>query len=220
VLIDRSRVEITLQEGFVYIKVAVCLLGCFFCTAIRTWAQDFNKVDVFTGYSYVRAHPANETDQPSVIFAPSPLPNFNMHGGDGSIAYNFDRFNRCVSGVFDFSGYRTSQESALVPGWRSNMYTFLAGPRISFRNSSRFTPFTQVLFGAGASTSGLYFQSNQTVFAMTVGGGIDYRLNHRLSLRPMQVDYMLTHFKEGEDFYKRPIQNNLKVGVGLVFHFL
>jgi hypothetical protein len=99
------------------------------------------------------------------------------------------------------------------------MYTFLAGPKVSFRSASRFTPFTQVLFGAATSTSGLYFQTNQTVFAMTVGGGIDYRLNRRLSLRPVQADYMLTHFKEGEDLYKRPVQNNFKVGVGIILHF-
>lgn len=213
---DSQRAETTLQEGFVNTKVVVCLFAWFFCTAVAVRAQDFNKIDVFTGFSYVRAHPANETDEPTVTNVPSPLPNFNMFGGDGSVAYNFNRF---IGGVFDFSGYRTSQESAEYPDWRSNMYTFLAGPRFSYRSASRFTPFTQILLGAATSTSGLYFQSNQTEFAMTVGGGVDFRVNHRLSLRPLQVDYMLTHFKENEDLYKRNVQNNLKVGVGIVFHF-
>lgn len=196
-------------------KVVVCLLACLFGGAFGAWAQDFNKIDIYTGYSYVRAHPSNTPDS-AIIFVPSPLPNFNMHGGDGSFAYNYNRF---VSGVFDFSGYRTSQESALYPGWRSNMYTFMAGPKFSLRSSSRFTPFTQVLFGAAAATSGLYFHPNQSEFAMTVGGGIDWRLNHRLSLRPVQADYLLTHFQESEDLRARRVQNNFRVGFGVVLHF-
>jgi hypothetical protein len=36
---------------------------------------------------------------------------------------------------------------------------------------------------------------NQTDFAMTVGGGVDYRLS-RLSLRPIEADYLMTRFKE------------------------
>jgi Outer membrane protein beta-barrel domain len=196
-------------------KVFVCLLGCFL-SALPACAQNFNRIDIYTGYSYVRAHPANETDEPTVKFVPSPLPNFNLHGGEGSLTYNFNKY---VGGVLDFAGYQSSKLSALYPWQHGNMYTYLAGPRFSYRSSSRFTPYAQVLFGPAVTRSRLYFEQNQTEFAMTIGEGMDFRVNRRLSLRPFEADYLLTHFKEDDDFFTRRVQNNLRLGVGLVFHF-
>lgn len=197
------------------IKVVVCLFVCSFGAAFVTRAQDVNKFDVFAGYSYVRANPVNQPI-PAIVTVPSSLPSFNMHGGDGSLAYNF---NKNVSGVFDFAGYRSSSFYAPFPWIHGNMYTFLAGPKFSFPNSSRFTPFTQVLFGAAATTSRLYLTQNQTEFAMTLGGGIDFRLNHRFSLRPLQADYLLTHLKELDEFNPRRVQSNVRLGTGVVLHF-
>jgi hypothetical protein len=197
------------------IKVMVCLLGCFLCAGVATQAQDFNRIDVFTGYSYARANPTGQPD-PRFPEAPVSLPSFNMDGGDGSIAYNFkDR----ISGVFDFAGYRTSRLTALLPNYHGNMYTFLAGPKYSFRNATRFTPFSQLLLGAAHTDSGTYLEPNQTEFAMTIGAGFDVRLNHRFSLRPLQADYLVTHFRENDQLAPKRWQNNVRLGVGFVMHF-
>jgi outer membrane immunogenic protein len=195
-------------------RVVVCLLVCFFGSAFLTRAQDVTKFDAFAGYSYVRANPAN---QPNPLISPRPvdLPSFNMHGGGGSLAYNFhDR----ISGVFDFERYQTSRLSELTGKLHGSMSTFLAGPKLSFRNATRFTPFTQVLVGAAHSDSFAYFTGPQSAFAMAVGGGFDVRLSHRFSLRPLQADYLLTQFKETIDPEKR-WQNNVRIGVGAVVHF-
>src|SRR5882724_12049700 len=100
------------------------------------------------------------------------------------------------------------------------MWTYLFGPRVNYRHLGRITPFGQTLFGIAHTTSDVYLLGhNQTDFAMTVGVGFDYRLSHRLSLRPIQVDYLLTRFKEFAGTSNRPTQGNLRLSTGLVFHF-
>jgi hypothetical protein len=52
---------------------------------------------------------------------------------------------------------------------------------------------------------------------MAIGGGVDYRLTNRFSLRPLQVDYLLTRFNEGTP--NNQSQNNLRASTGIVIHF-
>lgn len=58
------------------------------------------------------------------------------------------------------------------------------------------------------------------VFTMTAGGGLDYRLNHRLALRLFQAEYLLTRF----DNPTSPTnatgwQSNMRLSAGVVFRF-
>ena len=190
-------------------KVVVCLvLGFLSFLAGSGRGQDSSRFDLFTGYSYVRANPSGSTG----------LPSFNMNGGEASLGY---RLNSWFSGVFDFAGYRTSRLVSNEPEFfKGNMYTYLLGPRVSYRHLGRITPFGQTLFGIAHTTSDTYLLGhNQTDFAMTVGGGFDYALSRRLSLRPIQADYLLTRFKENSETSGRSTQNNVRLSTGLVFHF-
>jgi hypothetical protein len=191
------------------IKVVVCLLGFLSVLGATARGQEFSKFDLFAGYSYVRANPNGPT-----------LPSFNMNGGEASLAYNA---NSWLSGVVDFAGYRTSRLTFLEPrDFKGNMYTYLFGPRISYRHLGRFTPFGQTLFGVAHALNGTYLNGKQTDFAMTVGGGFDFRLSQRVSIRPIQADYLLTHFSEFESFQmntSNSTQNNVRVSTGAVFHF-
>jgi len=190
-------------------RVVVCLFGFLSFLVTTVSGQDYSKFDLFAGYSYVRANPSGTT-----------LPSFNMNGGEASLAYNA---NNWLSGVVDFAGYRTSRLTSLEPAdFKGNMFTYLFGPRISYRHLGRFTPFAQTLFGVAHAVNGTYLNGNQTDFAMTVGGGFDYRLSRRLSIRPIQADYLLTHFNEFESFQlntSNSTQNNVRLSTGLVFHF-
>lgn len=192
-------------------KVVVCLLGflSFFAAAGR--GQEYSKFDLFGGYSYVRANPSGD----------SGLSSFNMNGGEASLAYNI---NSWLSGVIDAGGYRASRDVTQFFGGlpftardKGNTWTYLFGPRISYRHLGRITPFAQALFGIAKVTPGV-FGAQQTDFAMTIGGGFDYRLARRLSIRPIQADYLLTRFKDS-DASSRPTENNLRLSTGLVFHF-
>lgn len=186
------------------LRVVVSLLGFASLFAVATQAQEERKtIDVFAGYSYVRANPAT-----------SGTDGFNLHGGSASVAYNF---NNWLSGVADFGGYTNSN----ILGSRTSgtLSTYLFGPRVSYRRFNRITPFGEVLFGV-AHTGATFLNTNnsQNAFAMTVGGGVDYRLSSHFSLRPAKVDYLLTRFNEFSNFNTQT-QNNLRVSTGIVFRF-
>ncbi len=183
--------------------VVVCLLAFVSLFAGATYAQDVPKFDLFTGYSYVRANPST-----------AGIDSFNLHGGSASLAYNA---NHWLSAVADFGGYHAN--NILGNGVDGTLSTYLFGPRVSYRRSERITPFGQVLFGVAhiGGHDGLAFSSSNNSFAMTVCVAVDVRVSHRFSLRPVQVDYLLTRFNEFGLGAQN--QNNLRVSTGVVFHF-
>lgn len=184
-------------------KVLVCLLAFSSLFGAAAYAQDAPKFDLFAGYSYVRENPHT-----------AGIDSFNLHGGSASLAYNT---NNWLSAVADFGGYHAN--NILGTGVDGTLSTYLFGPRVSYRRDSRVTPFGQVLFGLAhiGASNGLGFSSSNNSFAMTVGGGVDLKLSNRFSVRPVQVEYLLTHFNELSLGAQN--QNNLRVSTGIVFHF-
>jgi outer membrane immunogenic protein len=189
-------------------KFLVCLFILISLSAVSLFAtpanaQDVPKFDIFAGYSYVRENPAT-----------SGIDGFSLNGGSASIAYNA---NHWLSAVADFGGYHSN--NILGTGVDGTLSTYLFGPRVSFRRDSRITPFGQVLFGVAhiGGSNGLAFSTSNNSFAMTIGGGVDYKISHRFSIRPVQVEYLLTRFNELG--MGAQTQNNLRVSTGAVFHF-
>src|SRR5260370_12816907 len=163
-------------------KVLVCLLAFSSLFGAAAYAQDVPKFDLFAGYSYVRENPHT-----------AGIDSFNLHGGSASFAYNA---NNWLSAVADFGGYHAN--NILGTGVDGTLSTYLFGPRVSYRHSERVTPFGQVLFGDAhiGGHNGLAFSSSNNSFAMAIGGGVDVKVSHRFSLRPLQVDYLLHRFNE------------------------
>jgi opacity protein-like surface antigen len=185
------------------LRVLVSLFAFAFLFGAAAQAQERQTIDVFAGYSYVRANPST-----------SGVDGFSLNGGSASVAYNF---NNWLSGVADLGGYNNS--NVLGSGVNSTLSTYLFGPRVSIRRFSRVTPFAEVLFGvAHTGSTFLNTTNSQTPFAMTVGGGLDYRLSNHLSLRAAKVDYLLTRFSE-VNTSEQQTQNNLRVSTGIVFRF-
>ncbi|HVA95884.1 MAG TPA: PKD domain-containing protein [Candidatus Dormibacteraeota bacterium] len=185
------------------------------------------KVELFMGYSYWRAVPESTGNRIDA-----------MHGGSASLAYNL---NSHFGLVFDFAGFRADSLLFNSPGAgftptrvvdvNGDVFTFLFGPRVSFRNHGRLTPFLQVLAGAARASEvrvdGCNFPiysctplPEETAFALTAGGGLDYRLNRRIALRLIQVEYFPTHFQDptslGGD---KGWQSNVRLSAGIVFRF-
>jgi len=186
------------------LKLWVSLLAVLSLSAVSAYAQETApKVDVFAGYSYVQANPGvTGTD------------SFHLHGGNANVAYNIT--NR-LGGVADFGGYTNG--NILSPGRSGTFSTYLFGPRVSYRHYSRITPFGQVLFGvAHADAASFRTTATQNAFAMTAGGGVDYKLFDHFSIRPFQTEYLLTRFHEGTLPGTRT-QNNFRVSTGFVFRF-
>lgn len=147
-------------------------------------------------------------------------PPLNANGGSLQFAYNF---NRWVSGVAEVGAARLSSFAddtdfpASSPE-RNTIVTYIAGPRLTFRRP-RIAPYVQALFG-GASVLGSSLIGNRAPagFAMTAGGGLDVKLNRRVTLRALQVEYFSTiidNFRlEGDKW-----QIALRASAGIVFTF-
>jgi outer membrane protein OmpA-like peptidoglycan-associated protein/opacity protein-like surface antigen len=185
------------------------------------------KVELFMGYSYWRSVPDSTGNRID-----------GMNGGSASLAYNF---NRHVGLVADFAGFRIDSLEFSSPGAgfspsrnvnaQSTVFTVMFGPRVSFRDHGKFTPFLQVLGGVAHADDVTLDGCNvpiyacvplpkQTVFTMTAGGGVDYRLNHRLALRLFQAEFLLTRFQDPTSFTGADgWQSNVRLSTGLVFRF-
>jgi hypothetical protein len=98
-------------------------------------------------------------------------------------------------------------------------WAYLFGPRASLtKRLSRIVPALRCLLG-GVNVAGIIksrllpdilgarVTGGQNVFAAAVGRTLDIRLNRRLTLRPIQANYLLTS------------QNNFRFGPGIIFCF-
>ena len=183
-------------------KAVVCLLALFSFGGLSVRAQESSRINVFLGYSYVQAN-ASTTG----------LDSFHLNGGSASTVYNFTSW---LGGVADFGGYTSGNIGRSGAG--GTLSTYLFGPRVSYRHFGRVTPFGQVLFGvARTNASAFETPAAQNAFAMIAGGGVDYKLAEHFSLRPMQVDYLMTRFPETTS--GNQTQNNLRVSTGVVLRF-
>lgn len=185
------------------------------------------KAELFLGYSRFGTFSNNTVAGNRMV---------GLNGGSASIAFNFNRYLGLVG---DFGFYDNSQlqltgngiNQPIVEKATGNAYTYLFGPRLSYRNETRFTPFVQVLAGGvhaspatvtncvGGACTLLPVQNS---FALTGGGGLDIRLTHRVSIRAVQAEYMLTRFSgvaNGVDTGVSASQNDLRLSSGLLFGF-
>ena len=183
-------------------KLLVSLLAfaAFFGTSAK--AQDESKIDLFAGYSYVRANPST-----------TGASSFSLNGGSASIDYKFKPW---LSAVADFGGY--TNLNLFNAGSNGTASTYLFGPRVYLHHIWRIHPFAEALLGAAHGDANLFATVNShNAFAAAIGGGFDYRISHRFSLRPLDVEYLPTRFPEVAA--GRQTQNNLRASTGIVFHF-
>ncbi|HKF55243.1 MAG TPA: outer membrane beta-barrel protein [Blastocatellia bacterium] len=205
--------------------MAAGLVSIACIAAMPAMAQDEPKAEVSGGFSYFHAGRGG-----------------NLYGWDGSVAGNL---NNWLGIVGEFSGHYQSNSSSvsfpivtrrvavLAPGpigtfttrADQNIYTFLFGPRFSYRKDKRLTPFAHVLPGfarshvdgfvmvpPGLGIADFSFSDSATAFAMAIGGGLDIRLSRSWAFRAIQADYVLTHFA-GQT------QNNARITTGIVYRF-
>ena len=131
----------------------------------------------------------------------------------------------------DFSGHY-GHETSIPGGPRLNQshHAFLFGPRFTHRSSSKCSVFAHGLFGGvrGRAESAS-IAATETAFGAALGGGVDVGFNDRVALRVVQVDYLLTRFKEGNGIAcialvgvpcPSPVtrtQGNARISFGVVF---
>lgn len=137
------------------------------------------------------------------------------NGGSGYVEYNLDKIFGLVA---DFGGYANTRS-----GINDKALTYMFGPRFNWRHS-RLSPYAQFLFGGGYAWSGPNSNSNtQNAFATASGGGLDYNLNKRIAIKPIQVEYVMTQFNSaalgGSTKSFGNHQNDIRYSAGVVFRF-
>jgi hypothetical protein len=179
------------------------------------------RVEWFLGYSYLRAVPAPAAGNRLVW----------LNGGSTSLAFNFNRHWGLVG---DFGGFNDTQllesggNPSVVANSSGKAFTYLLGPRFSFRNNERITPFAQVLFG-DIHAGGVTLSSNCTglgctplpaenSFALTAGGGLDINVHRHFAIRILQAEYLMTRFANVSTGASAS-QNDIRLSAGLVFRF-
>ena len=126
-------------------KRTTLFLTFFGAAAVAAVAQETAPTpaaEVGLNYSFTRFNPAG-------------VPSFTSSGGSGTFQYNF---NSMLGVVADLGGYHNSADTNFNP----TTFTYLLGPRLSLRKTSRFTPYVQALFG-GAHVSKPNFRKRATL---------------------------------------------------------
>lgn len=205
------------------------VFGVFFLCTTFVFGQD--RLELSGVYSYLHFDPT--------VTGTGAL-DFNA-GGGGGLALNF----LAIFGLkAEFVSYasttftKTYPVAVPLPGGtipagtyqaHGNLYTALAGPEIRIP-IPKVKPFGEVLFGISGSNG--YTNLNKAVvaaggaslnirgehpFTMALGGGVDISVSRRLSIRPIEADYVLTLFNNR--FTNDSKQNNFRYCGGLVLKF-
>ena len=215
----------------------VALLGILLLFGSSVHAQDWHKVEVFGEYSYLQFHPTlSYLNSRSFNGGGGGFQfNLNEHFGIKGEFMGYGSSNFTIpAGTYNIPKLSPNPIVLNAPITTSgDMFTYLFGPVIRMP-ISRITPFGELLFGGSnsnaygnqikgicnnfnciASSTSVY--GTQHPFTMAIGGGIDIRVSHGFSIRPVELDYVLSR-------YTNPLtstnnQNNFRYSGGVVFHF-
>jgi hypothetical protein len=187
-------------------KSLKCIVGVFLASVAIASAQEGTttpKYEVGLGYSWLHVNSANSDYQRT------------GNGGSGYFEYNV---NSIIGLVADFGGYANTRN-----GINDKALTYLFGPRFNWRHS-KLSPYAQFLFGGGYAWAGPNSNSNtQNAFVTSAGGGLDYNLNKRISIKPVQVEYVMSQFSSanlgGSTKSFGDHQNDVRYTAGIVLKF-
>jgi outer membrane immunogenic protein len=170
-------------------------------------SNEAGRPELALGYSYVRSNAP-----------PGGCTCFNQNGGSAEFAWPLRASQFAVVG--DVTA--TYAGGIAGGGYGLTMSTYTAGMRyVPNIGHSALKPFGQVLVGLGHASGTLVNGPDTNVgnagaaFASIIGGGVDWRLNGRWSIRLAEADYLLTTFDNGGNNH----QNNLRINAGVVVRF-
>jgi hypothetical protein len=176
---------------------------------------------------------------PELQFEPHNL-NFNLYGWDASVTENVNRWFGAELDASGFYGspqagflYPASELVSSSPNFNQKVAVvtreqmFFFGPKLSWRRHHGVVLFAHLPVGVGYANTSLgesaVVASNFTVLptgslksstglALAPGVGVDVRVNERVMVRVLQVDYQMTHY-----FGERQDNARVSAGVNLTF---
>ena len=184
--------------------LATMIIAC--ATSFALAQNDYNKHDVYIGFSHAR------------VDFDADLEGFN--GFEIAANRNLSRYIG-LKGDYTFHFKNTNISGTEID---AKTHTLVGG--VQFKDNSKekkFKPFAHLMVGftrASADVNPVFcvqqvgvpcpFSDSEIGFAGVFGGGLDFRINDRVDLRAIQVDFHPTRLG-GES------QANFRVGVGVVF---
>jgi opacity protein-like surface antigen len=227
----------------VFILIALVIL-----LAPTAFAQhdDYKKWEFFGGYSALGFDTlAGDTDIAAVNDV---LGGRNvLRGLELSVTRNFTRYWG-VKGDYSV-GWRNDNFSRPAGSGTvdTSVQEFLGGIQLKDNETeARIKPFGHALFGFAHQRESIdaanfttifglsEFHANETSFAMAFGGGLDIRLNHKIDIRAVQIDWNIInrteqqvgvllvptpHQAAGTNFVlPGTTQNNIRLSAGIVIH--
>ncbi len=212
------------------LALSLTLSTSLFVSAQATAVDDYKKGEVYVGYSNGQVDTGIDTgDSVADVFRE----RVSFNGVNVSGVYNLTRYfgiKGDVSATYNSTTFSDNFNGANVSVKSKNsLYNFLGGVQIKDNsNEGVFKPFGHVLVGAGharAKVSDFTCSPaiscpvnpiidedsfSETGFAGAIGGGLDFRINNRVQIRAIQIDYNPIR-ANGET------QNNIRIGAGIVF---
>jgi hypothetical protein len=209
------------------------LLASILLTCAVGAAQDTPKAEVFLGYTYLRVNSASN------------VPAFSANGGGGQFVVNIGKWFGAVADVGsvhngNIGGYHTDTTltnflfgpripirvshrvipyfQTLFGGVYASSSVGITVPPGTVVLPPAVTPVTSTAATNAANAVALRAATQQTAFAMAVGGGLDIKLNRIVSFRPIGLDYFLTRLQNLRSANDNN-QHDLRYTTGLNFTF-
>lgn len=206
-----------------FLSTAILLVAC--ASVGFAQSSDYNKVEFYGGYSHNRVDTGIDDSDPDLSDIVNEREGF--HGFNTAVTGNITRY---VGIKFDVAGHYKKQDFGFDGSGvnvDSSLYNFLGGVQLKDNaKEGTFKPFAQALVGAAHARNKVTFSGgcvaifpspctnfteSDTGWAAAFGGGVDVRLNDRIDIRAVQVDYNPTRVF-GD------VQHNFRIGAGIVIH--
>jgi hypothetical protein len=188
-------------------------------TATGPTVPGSHRLEAFGGYSYFHFN-SGFSNTPRLVTATSR--NMGMNGWTIAGTYNVTNY---FGATAEFSGQYAGDflgANAVFTNrpFRTHVHNFLFGPTLTYRKNTKITPFARILVGDSHGTiltEGNASGVTRDALALAAGGGVDYKIGHRLAVRLAQFDYIHTSFNFNGVARGLPTsQNHFRYSAGIV----
>ena len=217
-----------------------------FPTIALAQSDDYKKWEFFGGYSALFLDVPDNTDITALNDVLSD--KNNLRGLNLAVTRNFHRY---FGAKFDYS-LHLREDNFTRPAGSGTVDTtvqnFLGGIQIKNNDEDgpTFRPFAHALVGVATQKIDIDspqlpalfgisdFHVNETSFAMAFGGGLDFKVNHRIAIRAIQADWNIINRGDQQTgivlvptpfqtvgtpfFIPGTRQDNLRLSIGIVIH--
>lgn len=155
-----------------YFAAMVILFASVGVVTAQEDSEEMPKVEVFGGYSLLRSE-----GEP-------------FHGWKTAVGFTV---NRWLAVAVDADGHYFSETTSLGK-LKESEHSLTAGPHFSLRNKSKIVPFAYAMAGVAWERSSLEVESESASgFAFETGGGLDWEISRKLSVRLVDLGTSITN---------------------------